>query len=337
MISPPTITEDYESALRAYLARQDEAALSGGYEFSRQALTADTGLTEIASAHREVVCGLLAGASTVEECERTARLAMDFFVECMPVFEAVELGFHATIKELRRRTEELDRSNRELQSFAYMASHDLQEPLRVITNYVQLLAERYKGRLDEKADKFINFAVDAAARMQKLIDDLLQYSRVATHGKEFAPTNLEAALAEALANLQVAITESQAEVTHEPLPTVSADALQMTQLLQNLVGNAIRFRSAEPPRIRVSAEVKGEVWEIAVSDNGIGIDPEDQDRIFQIFQRLHTQSEYSGTGIGLAVCQRIVERHGGRIWAESRVGEGSTFRFTVREGGQAEH
>jgi signal transduction histidine kinase/DNA-binding response OmpR family regulator len=239
-------------------------------------------------------------------------------------------------EELKQTMDELARSNQELEQFAYVASHDLQEPLRMVASYVQLLARRYQGRLDADADEFIAYAVDGATRMQALINDLLAYSRVGTRGKPFEPTNCEAILEQALTNLQVAIEENGAALTHDLLPTVMADATQLTQLFQNLIGNAIKFRGEESPHIHISAHRPSAIenrqcdeWVFSVRDNGIGIDPEYHERIFMIFQRLHTREEYPGTGIGLAICRKIVERHGGRIWVESQPGKGSTFYFTI--------
>jgi PAS domain S-box-containing protein len=249
------------------------------------------------------------------------------------------IGFRGIIRDiterkraeeaLKEKTEELARSNQDLEQFAYVASHDLQEPLRMVTSYVQLLSQRYRDKLDSDAGEFIGFAVDGATRMWKLINDLLTYSRVGTRGKELESTDCEAVLNQSLNNLKVAIEEKGAVVTHDPLPKVMADNLQMGQLFQNLIGNAIKFRGNEPPRIHVSASRKGNVWTFSVRDNGIGIAPEYAERIFIIFQRLHGRNEYDGTGIGLAICKRIVERHGGRIWAESEVGKGATFYFTL--------
>ena len=230
---------------------------------------------------------------------------------------------------LREKTEELARSNRDLEQFAYVASHDLQEPLRMVTSYVQLLAKRYRGKLDSDANEFVSFAVDGALRMWKLINDLLTYSRVGVRGKELEPTDCETVLDQSLNNLKVAIEENGAVVTHDPLPTVMADNPQLVQLFQNLIGNAIKFRGNELPRVHVSASRNGSAWIFSVCDNGIGIAPEYAKRIFIIFQRLHSREKYPGTGIGLSICQKIVERHGGRIWVESEVGKGAAFYFTL--------
>jgi PAS domain S-box-containing protein len=251
------------------------------------------------------------------------------------------IGFRGIIRDiterkraeesLKEKTEELARSNRDLEQFAYVASHDLQEPLRMVTNYVQLLARRYKGKLDSDADDFINFAVDGATRMWKLINDLLTYSRVGTQARDLELTDFEMVLNQSLDNLKVAIEENGAVVTHDPLPTVVADHLQLGQLFQNLIGNAIKFQGKEPPRIHISASRNGNGWTFSVRDNGIGIAPEYAERIFVIFQRLHGR-DAPGTGIGLAICKKIVERHGGNIWVESEVGKGATFYFTLPEG-----
>jgi signal transduction histidine kinase len=234
---------------------------------------------------------------------------------------------------VKERTAELARSNAELQQFAYAASHDLQEPLRMIASYVGLLAKRYRGRLDQDADEFIEFAVDGAKRMQELIEDLLAYSRVGTRTKAFKPTDCNRVVDEVVQNLRVLITEQAAVVTHDELPVVTADHTQLAQLIQNLVGNAIKFRAEEPPCVHVGAERRDDQWLFSVEDNGIGIDPKYNDRVFAIFQRLHTRKEYPGTGIGLAICRRIVGRHGGRIWYESKPGNGTIFHFTLSEQG----
>lgn len=232
-------------------------------------------------------------------------------------------------KEAADRAEDLVRSNEELEQFAYVASHDLQEPLRIVAGYAQLLSKRYRGTLGEDADEFIEYMVDGVRRMQELIDALLQYSRVGRKGREMAPVDLDVAFDDAMANLQAAIEESRARVTRDDLPDVVADRLQLAQLFQNLIGNALKFKGEEPPAVHVGAERHNGEWILEVRDNGIGIEPQYVDRIFDIFERLHSRERYDGTGIGLSICKKIVERHGGRIWVESDAGRGSAFRFTI--------
>ncbi len=243
--------------------------------------------------------------------------------------EALRRAHDGLEMRVQERTAELARSNAELEQFAYVASHDLQEPLRMISGFTRLLARRYKGKLDKSADEYIAYIVDGAARMQRMIEDLLAYSRVGTQGKSFEPTNLEAVFDQAVTNLGVAIEHNGAAVTHDPLPTVMADDSQMVQLFQNLISNGIKFRGEEVPRVHISARIKENEWIFSVRDNGIGIAPEFFDRLFQLFQREYTRDKYPGTGIGLAICKKIVERHGGRIWAESEPGKGSIFYFTI--------
>lgn len=243
--------------------------------------------------------------------------------------ETINRQLQEEAAERKRVADDLARSNKDLEQFAYVASHDLQEPLRIVSGYLQLIERRYKGKLAAEADEFINFAVDGAARMQALIQDLLAYSRVGTQGRRFAPTDCEKVLERAVGNLGRAVADSGATVTHDPLPTVLADATQLVQVFQNLIGNAIKFRGAEPPRIHVAARSQDGQWLFSVRDNGIGVEPQYAQRIFVLFQRLHPRDKYPGTGIGLSVCQRIIERHGGRIWVESKPGEGSTFHFTL--------
>lgn len=232
-------------------------------------------------------------------------------------------------RQLARQTRELARSNADLEQFAYVASHDLQEPLRMVASYTQLLVKRYQGRIDADADDFMKFIVDGALRMQRLINDLLAFSRLGTRGKALQPTALATVMQRVLANLKASIDETAAQIHVGALPTVAADATQMELLLQNLVSNAIKFRRAAPPIIDISAVRNQAEWQITVADQGIGIDPQYAERIFVIFQRLHTAADYPGTGIGLAICKRIVERHGGQIRVDSEPGRGSSFCFTL--------
>jgi len=234
-----------------------------------------------------------------------------------------------TEEALAHHVKELARSNAELQQFAYVASHDLQEPLRMVSSYLQLLERRYKGRLDADADEFIGYAVEGARRMKGLIEDLLAYSRVGAEDRRLGSTSSDAALKRAIENLQYSANENGLRLTHDPLPTLKADGSQLVQLFQNIIGNALKFKSEKPPEVHVGAELKNGDWLFSVRDNGIGIDPTYVDRIFEIFKRLHGRNVYPGNGIGLAICRKIVERHGGRIWAESQLGKGATFYFTI--------
>lgn len=231
--------------------------------------------------------------------------------------------------ELAHKTQELAQSNAELQQFAYVASHDLQEPLRMVASYTQLLGKRYRGKLDKDADEFIGYAVDGATRMQRLIHDLLEYSRVGSENKSFEQTDCEVVLQQVLDNLSASIRERHAEVTHDPLPVVQANPTHLTQVFQNLIGNALKFQGESPAKIHLGAKMLPDGWEFSVRDNGVGIPADQLGRIFSIFQRLHGQSEYPGTGIGLAICKRIVEKYGGSIRVESEPGTGSTFYFTL--------
>jgi PAS domain S-box-containing protein len=237
-------------------------------------------------------------------------------------------------RELKYINSELGRSNKELEEFAYIASHDLQEPLRSVAGACQLLKRRYSDKLDASAQEFIDFAVNGAKRMEELINDLLAYSRVSTKAKEPASTDLNKVMAEVLDNLKSAVDETKSVITVQKLPTIPVDQWQILQLFQNLIANSLKFRGNEAPKIEIGATEEGDKWHFTVKDNGIGIDPKYFDRIFVVFKRLHTRTEYPGTGIGLASCKKIVERHGGTIWAESTLGLGTTFHFTlaIRQG-----
>lgn len=258
-------------------------------------------------------------------CQRLADGTPDYFIAFLQDIREVK----AVQRQLARSNAALERSNQELQQFAYIASHDLREPLRMVGSYVQLLARRYKGKLDEDADEFIHFAVDGVGRMQRLLDGLLAFSRVRTHGQEFNDVDMNQVLAEASQDLEQAVLESGATITHDPLPSVSGDPGQLGRVFQNLITNAIKFRNEDPPQVHVSAERNGREWIFAVRDNGIGIEPQFCKKIFEIFKRLHARDEYPGEGLGLAITSRIIDRHGGRIWVESEPGKGAVFFFTI--------
>jgi len=296
----------------------------------------------IADALRSAEDALAQQIGTGIELTGRRKNGSDFPIEIMlsPLESAEGILVTAAIRDITKRkkaeahllqkVEELNRSNEELGQFAYIASHDLQEPLRMVASYTQLLSRRYKGKLDSDADEFISFAVDGASRMQRLIQDLLAYSRVGTIEMDLLDTSSEEALQQALINLRGAIEEKGALVTHDPLPTVLADETQLIQLFQNLVGNAIKYQNPGVPRVHISAAKNGgKKWMFSVKDNGLGIDPQYFEKIFGVFQRLHKREEFAGTGIGLAICKKIVERHGGSISVESQPGQGSIFRFVL--------
>jgi PAS domain S-box-containing protein len=256
----------------------------------------------------------------------------DFTIQILKIFgarAAAELERQQAEALLKHQKEDLARSNAELQQFAYVASHDLQEPLRMVTSYLELLERRYKGQLDAKADQFIDYAVDGAVRMQALINALLGYSRIGTNEQTWQSVDCELLLQEVLANLQVTIEQNQAIITHDPLPSVIADRTQLAQLFQNLISNGIKFRQAAAPKIHIGVERLADKWLLSIQDNGIGIEQQYADRIFVIFQRLHSRGDYPGTGIGLAICKKIIERHGGKLWVTSELDQGATFYFTL--------
>jgi light-regulated signal transduction histidine kinase (bacteriophytochrome) len=291
-----------------------------------------TPLADVARATREVVAGRVDHAVPPAGPREVAELAAD--VEAMRERLVAEYEAMREQQQLvEQQAEELRRSNTDLEQFAYVASHDLQEPLRKVASFCQLLERRYKGQLDERGDQYIAFAVDGAKRMQLLINDLLAFSRVGRTTGAFSDVDCDAALDRALSNLEEALAESEAEMIRDPLPTVRGDFGLLTQLFANLVGNAVKFRAPQRrPVVHVSARQDGDVWEFCCADNGIGIEPQYAERVFVIFQRLHQKDEYSGTGIGLALCKKIVEFHGGRIWidtdaADSR--QGTTIRWTI--------
>lgn len=309
------------------------AYLIGTRAASKEAGRITQPLKELTDAADTIAAGNYGAAVTTRTDDEVGILAKSFESMRKTVKEYTD-DLEQKVKDRTQRLDEamaeLKRSNAELEQFAYIASHDLQEPLRMVTSYLGLIEKRYKDKLDDSGHEFIGFAVDGAVRMRRLITDLLTYSRVGTKGKELEPTDCEQVLETATKNLEVSINEHNATVTHDPLPTVMADRGQLEQLFQNLIGNALKFCKDRTPEVHVSVEQEGERWKVGVRDNGIGIAPKHRERIFQVFQRLHTREEYQGTGIGLAVCKKIVERHGGEISVESEVGEGTTFLFSLQ-------
>ncbi|NUB92985.1 MEDS domain-containing protein [Haloterrigena sp. SYSU A558-1] len=258
------------------------------------------------------------------------------FLQSMGQWVKYELEQHHRERELERTVDRLEESNERLEQFAYAASHDLQEPLRMVSSYLQLIERRTGDDLSEEIREFLSFAVDGAERMRRMIEGLLAYSRVETRGEPLEPVELDEVVEDVRENLQVRLDETDAELSVEPLPRVQGDGNQLRQLLQNLLSNAIKYSGETPPRIEVTAERNGNTWKLSVRDDGIGIEDDERERIFDIFDRLHGREEYDGTGIGLALCERIVERHGGEIWVDAEPGEGSTFSFTLRKAAPAE-
>ena len=294
---------------------------SDGSEFP-----AEIGLTPLQTGDGQYVVIAIVDITTRKQLEETRKKLHD----------ELERLVEERTRDLARANDALTQSNVELQQFAYIASHDLQTPLRGISGLAQLLHAECHGRLDETADEYIERIVTETKRMKALIDDLLTYSRVESRARPFQPTDLGHVVDEVVALLEKSIEESRGEVTHGDLPTVAGDASQLLHLLQNLIENALKYHGDRPPRVHIWSERTGKDWTIGVRDNGIGIDPQHHERIFDVFRRLHTQEQYPGTGIGLAVCRRIVIRHGGRIWLKSAVGQGSEFFFTLSDGGSAE-
>lgn len=354
----------YVQALRRFLDKGDEVALQGAYELGRQALTQGTGLLEMAALHHEAMARLQVGADPKDLAS-----AASFLRECLSPFEMTQRGFGEAVEALKARAEELRsansslselnatleakvaertrdleekaqelaRSNGELQQFVLVASHDLKEPLRMINSFVQLLQMRFPENLDSQAHEYIRYAVEGAHRIQQLIEDLLSYTRLGAQGLSVKECDLEKCLREALSNLRMTVEDTGARISHTPLPKIQADPSQMGLLLQNLIGNALKFRGAEPPQVHVFAGEEPTQWTLGIRDNGIGIDPMFFEKIFVVFQRLHPRDQYPGTGIGLSLCRKIVEQHGGRIWVESEPGKGTTFYFTLpkRKKGEA--
>lgn len=340
------LSKEYALSLKDYLNGAGEAGLERAYEVGRRVISAGFGVLDLVAMYREALAEAMEAANGGTEISRAGQ-ALTFFTESLSPFEMTHRGFQETNVKLQRLTSELEqrveertralqerevlleRSNADLRMFANVIAHDLQEPLRTIESFLKLLRDRYTAKLDTNAKDFIDFAVDGADRLQAMINDMLVYSRVGTQGKEFTKVDMNNIAVKVIGDLGTVIAESGAEVEHDVLPEIIADPFQMSQLLLNLIINAIKFRGKELPRVQIGVRQEKDEWIFSVTDNGIGIDPEFAQRVFIIFQRLHARDEYPGTGVGLAICQRIVERHGGRIWIKSTPGKGTTVFFTI--------
>ena len=317
--------QEFKATYEAFLERlhpDDRAAVDSAYSGSVR-----EGKDSYEIEHRVVQKGTGAIRWVHEKCEHV-RDASGRIVRSVGMIHDITERKRAE-DQLKKASDELKRSNVALKQFAYAASHDLREPLRNMASFVKLLERRYKNKIDERADQYIDYIVGSSTRMQDLIEDLLDYSRLETKGKVFKPLNSNDLIERTITDLDASIKENRAEVTHDPLPDVTADSSQLGRLFQNLISNAIKYKGKRKPKIHISASRGKEEWVFSVKDNGIGIDPEYFEKIFVIFQRLHSREEYPGTGIGLAICKKIVELHGGRIWVDSEPGKGSTFRFTI--------
>ncbi len=331
---PPTVPAEDRGEYAALFRKCLRGESLSGIEVRRRCKDGRTIDTKIFTAplldpSGEIV-GTMAMLEDITERKAAEQQLNSLYQQLKVLNQTLEQRVQERTAEAEQRAEELARTNAELEQFAYVASHDLQEPLRMVASYTKLLARRYQGRLDDDADEFIGYAVNGATRMQKLINDLLTYSRLGTHGKPFQPVECREVLDIVYENLRASIDECNAIIEVGPLPRIQCDASQLTQLFQNLIANALKFRSERQPVIEVTARPRGGDWVFTVQDNGIGIEAAYKDQIFEIFQRLHTREEYPGTGIGLAICKKIVERHGGSIWLESsEPGQGSVFAFTI--------
>ena len=330
------LTRAYREALRSHLALPGEESLGEAYELGRQAMEQDVGLLALLGVHRDATRALAAERGASSELYESAQ---DFLLEVLATADMVQAGYRETIRHLEHtveertrdlaaRSAELERSNADLAEFAYVASHDLKEPLRMVSSYLTLLARRHGEDLDPSGREFLGFAVDGAVRMQHLIDDLLAWSQVG-HRVRIEPVRLGDVLNEVVRNLGVAIRESGARVERGELPEVGGERNKLIQLFQNLVGNAIKFRGEAAPHVRITARWVGEEQVLSIRDNGIGMEPSQAERAFAMFQRVHGGERYPGTGMGLAIAKRIVELHGGRIWVESEVGAGTAFHLTL--------
>ncbi len=317
--------EKYMAALSGVaVIDEEEIKEVAGYLFELASYISESGYTKYKLQEKTDNQELIIRERT-EELEKSREEILNSLNETEKQKKAIE----KLNRKLNKTLIELKRSNEELEQFAYVASHDLQEPLRMVSSYTQLLANKYEGKLDDKADTYIHFAVDGATRMQGLINNLLDYSRVSTRGKQFQPVDCNRILDTALTALKNRIEDAHAVVTSSELPEIYCDEDQMTRVFLNLIGNAIKFNGEKVPVISISAEPDKDFWLFKIADNGIGIDPKYNEKIFVIFQRLHSRQEYEGNGIGLSICKRIINRHGGDIWLESKPGEGTTFFFTI--------
>lgn len=332
----PSWADHYMVGLHGYLKHGDDTSLERAYELGRLALEQQVSLLDLYEIHQGCCDKLARDPDIAANHKEIRKSASHFLLDALGAFEMAHSGYRELIgqleEKLKIRTAELEFSNRELESFCYSVSHDLQEPLRMITSFAELFAKRHKGGLDETSEKYLLYVVDGARRMKEMLNGVLAYSRLGTGSSDNTEIDCNMLVDDILDILQIAIKDAGAQVKVDHLPAIKGDQLQLSRVFQNLIGNALKFSRNASPTVKITAMRDDDEWVFSVIDNGIGIEPQFKERIFELFQRLHAREDFEGTGIGLALVRRIIERHGGRIWVESEPGLGSTFRFALPAG-----